>query len=202
MHFCIQFFNWFLMTFSMFFLSEVQMCYNAETLKKLISHWFLQCFVKVAFFRTRQSKHQIFAKSIKVRSVFLIENWSKNRSKIDIFEHSESDPFLDLFWTPFWGHFGTILGAFGVPWGPLAPSLAVRDPPGPLPRGLLGSLGVLKSLQATFLIDFWSIWSHFGGPGPHFGGPGLHFGGPGAPFWMPWASFLPALGCDFYSPNP
>ena len=88
-----------------------------------------------------------------------------------------------------------------MPWGPLAPILAARGPPRPLPRGLLGSLGVLKSLQATFLIDFGPIWSHFGGPGPHFGGPGLHFGGPGAPFWMPWASFLAALGCDFYTPS-
>ena len=81
---------------------------------------------------------------------------------------------------------GSFLGsfcAFGVPWG------------------LLDSLGELKSLQAIFLIDFWPIWSHFGGPGADFGGPGLHFGGPGAPFWMPWASFLPTLGCDFYTPS-
>ena len=79
MHFCIQFFNRFLMVSSMFSLSMIQMCYSAETLKKLISQWFLQCFVRVAFFRTRQSKHQVFAESIKLTPVILIENSSENQ---------------------------------------------------------------------------------------------------------------------------
>ena len=46
------------------------MCYSAETLKKLISHRFLQCFVVVAFFRIRQSKVQIFAQYIKFKLNF------------------------------------------------------------------------------------------------------------------------------------
>ena len=42
----------------------------------------------------------------------------------------------------------------GVSWSLLAPILAARGAPRPLPRALLGSLGVLKSLQATLMIDF------------------------------------------------
>ena len=68
----------------------------------------------------------------------------------------------------------------------MAPILAARGPPRPLPRGLLGSLGVPKDLQTTILIDSGPTWSHSGGPGSHFGGPGLHFGHPEAPFWRPW----------------
>ena len=156
MHFCIQFFHRFLIALTMFFLSKNQMCCSAETLKKLISLWFLQCFVKVAFFRTRQSKHQIFAESIKFRPVILIEISSKNRLKIDIFGYSESDPILDRFWNPFWPHFGTILGAFGVPGGPLASILAARGSPRPLPEGRLGCLEVPETPQDTPGPRFWS----------------------------------------------
>ena len=130
------------------------------------------------------------------QTCFFDRKLMKNRSKIDIFEHSESDPILDRFWTPFWPYFGTIFGAFGVSWGPLAPILAARGPPRPLPRGLLGSLGVPKDLQTTILIDSGPTWSHSGGPGSHFGGPGLHFGHPEAPFWRPWGFILEALGPD------
>ena len=69
---------------------------------------------------------------------------------------------------PFWE-------AFRVPWGPLAPILAARGPPGPLPRGLLGSLGVPKSLHDTMLAYSDPTWSHFGGPGAHVGGLGAPF---------------------------
>ena len=95
---------------------------------------------------------------------------------------------------PFWE-------AFGKPWGSLAAILAVPGLPRPLPRSLLGSLGVPKDLQSTILIEFEQTWSHFKGPGPHFGGPGLHFGGPGAPFRRPWGSILEALGPDFHFPT-
>ena len=96
-HFCMHFSNQFLVVSSMFFLSKIQMCCSAESLKNLISHWFLQCFVKVAFFRSRQSKHQFFTESSKFRLVFSIENCFKNRWEIDIFQHSESDPVLTQF---------------------------------------------------------------------------------------------------------
>ena len=72
-HCCIHFSIQFLMVLNMFFLSKIQMCCSAETLKKLISHLFLRCFVKVAIFRTRQSKHQIFAESIKFKFDVLIK---------------------------------------------------------------------------------------------------------------------------------
>ena len=142
MHVCIRFVDRILIALTMFFLTKVQMCYSAETLKKLISHRFLHCFVKVPFFRTRKSKHQIFAESIKVWHAFSIENWPKNQSKIDIFEHSESHPILNRFVTQFWPHFWFIFGGFGVSWGSLAPILAALDSPKPLPRGPLDSLGV------------------------------------------------------------
>ena len=114
MHVCIQFFYRFLIALTRFSLSKIQMCCSAETLQKSISLWFLQCFVKVAFFRTRQSKHQIFAEPIKFRLVILIENSSKNRLKINSFGYSESDPIFDRFCTPFLLNFGIILEAFGV----------------------------------------------------------------------------------------
>ena len=56
-HFCTQCLHQFLMILSMLFLSKIQMCCSAETLEILILHWFLQCFVKVALLRNRQSKH-------------------------------------------------------------------------------------------------------------------------------------------------
>ena len=102
-------------------------------------------------------------------------NPCRNRLKIDISEHSESDPILDRFLTPFQLNLGNILGAFGVPGGSLAPILAARSAPGPLPSGLLGSLRVLQSLQVKLFTDFTPTWSHIGGPGAHFEGPGAPF---------------------------
>ena len=93
------------------------------------------------------------------------------------------DPMLALFWE-----------AFGVPWAFLAPILAARGAPRPLPRGLLGSLGVLKSLQASFMIDFTPTWCHFRGPGANLRRPR-------ALFWTPGASCLAVLDCDFDIPS-
>ena len=85
--------------------------------------------------------------------------------------------------------------AFGVSWGPLAPILAPRDAPRPLPRSLLGSLGALQSLQASFMIDFRTTWCHFRGPGANLGRPR-------ALFWTPWDSFLAVLDFDFLHSKP
>ena len=60
---------------------------------------------------------------------------------------------------PFWQ-------AVGVSWGPLAPILAARGAPRPLPRALLGSLEVLESLQATLIIDFGPTYAILEGSGP------------------------------------
>ena len=51
-------------------------------------------------------------------------------------------------------HVGTIMGRFWRALGLLGGILAAQGAPRPLPRALLGSLGVLKSLQATLMIDF------------------------------------------------
>ena len=53
MHFCIQFLDRLLIGFGMLFSSEVKMFHHVETLKKLISPQFLQCFVNVTLFRMR-----------------------------------------------------------------------------------------------------------------------------------------------------
>ena len=105
-------------------------------------------------------------KPIKHRHFWVLRIWS------------HFGPVLDLILTPFWHNFWGFWGVLG----PLAPILAARGPPRPLPRGLLGSLGVPKSLQTTILVDFGLTWSHFGGPGFHFGWPGLHFGALGLRF--------------------
>ena len=72
-----------------------------------------------------------------------------------------------------------------MPRGPLAPILAARTAPGPLPSGLLGSLRVLQSLQVKLFTDFIPTWSHIGGPGAHFEGPGAPFRRPELRFWQP-----------------
>ena len=63
----------------------------------------------------------------------------------------------------------------GVSWSLLAPILAAGGSPMPLPLGLLGSLGVPKSIHDTML-------TYSDPTGSHFGGPGAHVGGLGAPF--------------------
>ena len=75
-----------------------------------------------------------------------------------MFEHSKSDPLLDLILAPFWE-------AFGKPWDPLAPILTALGPPRALPGGLLGSLGVSEDLQTTILIDFRPTWTILEAPG-------------------------------------
>ena len=168
------------------------MWYSAETINMLISHLFLECFVKIAFFQNSSIQASNLCKIFRINIIFLIGILSKNQSEIDIFGYSGSDPISERFGTQFWSHFGTIFGAFGVSWGPLAPILAARGPPRPLPRDLLGSLGMSEDLQTVILIDLEPTWIHFGGPGPHFKAPGsileaqdLHFGNPRAPFWTP-----------------
>ena len=52
-----------------------------------------------------------------------------------------------------------------MPWGPLAPILAARGPPRPLPRGLLGSLGVSEDLPRPSGPPGTSVWDDFGAPG-------------------------------------
>ena len=49
-----------------------------------------------------------------------------------------------------------MLGAFGVPGDPLAPILAARGFPKPLPSGLLGSLGMPEAPQDSPGPRFWS----------------------------------------------
>ena len=151
------------------------MCRSAATLKKLISHRFLQCFVKVAFFRTRQSKHQFFTESSKFRPVFLIENSSRNRSEIDILEHSESDPILDRFLTPFWLDFGTIFAAFGrvlaglgAHWPPFWPPGALWDRFPWVCLALLTPLGEPEAPFWSILNQFGPLWEPFWRPGAPF----------------------------------
>ena len=82
-------------------------------------------------------------------------------------------------WTGFRPHFDPMLAIFsedfGVSWSLLAPILAAGGSPMPLPLGLLGSLGVPKSIHDTML-------TYSDPTGSHFGGPGAHVGGLGAPF--------------------
>ena len=116
MHFCINFFYRFLIALTMFSLSNMQMCGSAETLKKMISLWFLQCFVKVAFFRTRQSKHQIFLQNLSNLDMFpdrkLIQK-SKNRHFWALRIWSHFGPVLDPILPQFWHHFWSFWGARG-----------------------------------------------------------------------------------------
>ena len=111
--------------------------------------------MKVAFFRARQPKRQIFAESIRFTPVFFS---IEKTSKIDETTHFLTTRNLIPCWTGFRPHFDPMLEpfweAFGVSWGRLAPILAARGAPRPIPRGLLGSLGMLESLQATLMIDF------------------------------------------------
>ena len=131
MHSCIQFVHRFLIAFTMLFLSKIQMCCSAETLKMLISHLFLQCFmkptVKVVFFKTRQSRHQIFLQNLSNLDMFsdrqlTQKSMKKNRHfrALRIGSHFRSvlDPILTQFWHRFWSFWGAreSLGShFGCP---------------------------------------------------------------------------------------
>ena len=129
---------------NMMFFSSNQMCCSAETSNKLISPLFLRCFMKVAFFRVRQSKHQIFAESIKFEPAFSIEMLPKNRLGIDFLEQTESDLILNWFWTPFSSYIGIISEAFGSPGAPWLPCWVPRAFPGRFPEVCLALLGRLR----------------------------------------------------------
>ena len=157
----------------MFFLSKVWMCYSAETLKKLISLWFLQCFVKVAFFRTRQSKHQIFLQNLSNLYLFfnrkLTEKSIKNQHFRALRIWSHFGPVLDPILTPFWHHFWSF-------WGVLGPLGSHFGCPGPSQAASRGSA--------------WLSWGAWDPPGP----PGTsiwdNFDLPGPQFWPNLAKFL------------
>ena len=96
------------------------MCYSAEILTKLISLWFLQCFVKVAFFRTRQSKHKICLQHLSNLDLFfnrkLTHKSIKNRDFWALWISSHFEPVLDQILTPFGVHFRwfwSVLGLLG-----------------------------------------------------------------------------------------
>ena len=112
MHFCIQFSYRFWTGFGMNFLSEVQMFHNAETLKKLFSPQFLQCFVNVALFRMRTETIDNLLWNAKKKPLESDGKSIKNQSKIVVFESSESNRDFGPIMEPFWTRFGTILGPF------------------------------------------------------------------------------------------
>jgi hypothetical protein len=58
--------------------------------------------------------------------------------------------FLYRFWGGFGVPFGSLLGSFGRPWGPLWADL--------------GSLGRLWGSIGLALADFGGLWGTFGGP--------------------------------------
>ena len=128
MHFCIQFSDPFWIGFGMDYLSEVQMFHNAETLRKLFSPQFLQCFVTVALFRTCTE---------------IIDNvlWNakKQASKFDgISKIDQKTSFLRApnpiaFLTRFRAHFGTILGPFWEVLGSICPQFGSPGPSGGAP---------------------------------------------------------------------
>ena len=71
-------------------------------------------------------------------------------------------PSCGIILGPFWDHFGRS-------WGPCASILAVLDPPGALPGGLLGRLGASWGASGPpnlnfdrFWISLERSWSHFG----------------------------------------
>ena len=82
MHFCIQFSDRFWIGFGMDFLPEFQMFHNARTLKKSISHWFLQCLVKVALFTTLTETIDQVLWNAKKKPPKIDEKSIKNRPQI------------------------------------------------------------------------------------------------------------------------
>ena len=106
MHFCIQFSHRFWTGLGMNFLSEVQMFHNAETLRKLFSPQFLQCFVNVALFRTRTEIIDNLLWNAKKQASKFDGESIKNRSKNVFFESFESDRVSDSILGAFWHHFG------------------------------------------------------------------------------------------------
>ena len=125
---------------------------------------------------------------------FSDRNLFKNWSEIDIFGYSEYDPILDRFQTPFWPHFATIFGAFGMSWAPWLPfwlpgALPVRFPGVSL--ALLGCLRISKPPSWSILDQHGTILEALDpileAPGSILEARELHFGGPGTWFWKPWS---------------
>ena len=154
MHCCIQFSYQFWIRFGMNFLSEVQMFHNAETLKKLFSTQFLQCFVNVALFRTRTEIIDNLLWNAKKQASKFDKKSIKNRSKNVFFESSESDRVSDPILGAFWHHFGTILGGLGVHLPPFWPSWTLRGCFLGVCPSLLEPLGAPQDLQTSIVIDF------------------------------------------------
>ena len=154
MHFCIQFADRFWIGFGMDFLPEFQMFHNARTLKKSISHWFLQCLVKVTLFTTLTETIDQVLWNAKEKPPKIDEKSIRNRSKFVCFQSSESDRVSDPILVPFWHHFGTILGGLGVHLPPVWQSWALRGRSLRVSPALLDPLGAPQDLQTSILIDF------------------------------------------------
>ena len=92
------------------------MFHHAETLKKLISLQFLQCFVNVTLFRTRTETTYILLWNANNKPSKIDRKSIKDQSEIVIFESSKSDRVSNPISVPFWDRFGCF---FGGPWGPL-----------------------------------------------------------------------------------
>ena len=185
MHLCIQFSYRFWTGFGMNFLSEVQMFHNAETLRKLFSPQFLQCFVNVALFRTRTEIIDNLLWNAKKQASKFNGKSIKNRSKIVFFESSESDRVSDPILGAFWHHFGTILGGLGVHLPPFWPSWTLRGRFLGVCSAVLEPLGALQDLQTSILIDFGPVWSDPGAILEPFWTPGTPFWTFRPPFWSP-----------------
>ena len=159
----------------MHFASEIQIFHDAETMRKLFSPQFLQCFVNVALFRTcTEIIDNVLWNARKQASKFDGKS-IKNRSKNVIFESSESDRVSDPILGAFWHNFGTILGGLGVHLPPFRPSWSLRRRLLGVCSAVLGPLGALQDLQTSILVDFGPLWSD-----------------PGAilePFWTPGTTF-------------
>ena len=123
------------------------MFHNAETLKKLFSPQFLQCFVNVVLFRTRTEIIDNLLWNAKKQASKFDGKSIKNRSKNVFFESSESDRVSDPILVPFWHHFGTILGPF---WQVLGSMCLHFGRPGPSGGASWGSARPSWSLLGRF----------------------------------------------------
>ena len=174
------------------FLSEVQIFHNAETLRKLFSLQFLQCFVDVPLFRKRTEIIDNLLWNAKKQASKFDGKSIKNRSKNAFFESSESDCVSDPILIPFWHHFGTILAGLGVHVPPFWPSWTLRGRFLGVCSAVLEPLGALQDLQTSILIDFWPIWTDFGTILKPFWMPGIPFWMFRPPFWSPRCPILEA----------
>ena len=123
------------------------MFHNAETLRKLFSPQFLQCFVNVALFRTRTEIIDNLLWNAKKQASKSDGKSIKNQSKNVFFESSKSDRVSDPILGPFWDRFGTILGGLGVNLPPFWPSWTLRGRFLGVCSAVLEPLGALQDLQ-------------------------------------------------------